>query len=221
MSSFRGFRRCFITTKLVKGKSKQKKTNPKTNKTKRSVQQTPTSTILKCRLSTRFSTCGSGHQPAHGTWLQTNTHAHTHAHTLAYTGPAHLCRTPPPLPRFPVYCSGPFAVRLWSCWWGGGELSVGCGEVSGTEGWRGGARRKRRKMKRPEGPQLASAMVSMTCSSLLLSLCLLACSSRSSADRICRRGGEGRRGRGKGQKVSGDGRVPREASPSTSPRPCT
>lgn len=34
-------------------------------------------------------------------------------------------------------------------------------------------------------------MVSMTCSSLLLSLCLLACSSRSSADRICKGGGGG------------------------------
>lgn len=35
-----------------------------------------------------------------------------------------------------------------------------------------------------DGPQLVSAIVSMTCSSLLLSLCLLACSSRSKADKI-------------------------------------
>lgn len=34
------------------------------------------------------------------------------------------------------------------------------------------------------GPQLLRAIVSMTCSSLLLSLCLLACSSRSNADKI-------------------------------------
>lgn len=39
----------------------------------------------------------------------------------------------------------------------------------------------------PGGPQLLRAIVSMTCSSLHLSLCLLACSSRSSADKIWRR----------------------------------
>lgn len=41
-----------------------------------------------------------------------------------------------------------------------------------------------RRMKKLDGSQLVRAIVSMTCSSLLLSLCLLACSSRSNADKI-------------------------------------
>lgn len=92
-----------------------------------SKQQTPTPTI-RCCQPPRFSTCAcvkaSGHQPTHGTRLQTNTRTHTH--TLAYTGPAHLCRTPPPFRSILLRSVCSSSVL---------EVSVGCEErVGQTDG---------------------------------------------------------------------------------------
>lgn len=112
---------------------------------------------------------------------QTRTHSHASVHRPRPS-------LPKPLPRFAVFCFGPFAVRLWYCWGGWSRPSGVRSEWDRL--MEGRSEEEEEEVKMPEGPQLASAMVSMTCSSLLLSLCLLACSSRSSADRICRRKGQ-------------------------------
>lgn len=114
------------------------------------------------------------HQP---TTLYGAADKHTHTHVSVHR-PAHLCR---PLPHFAVYCFSPFAVSLSYCW--GLEFCL-FGERS--EGERQMERRSEEKEETEvlDGPQLVRAIVSMTCSSLLLSLCLLACSSRSNADKI-------------------------------------
>lgn len=106
--------------------------------------------------------------------LQTNTHTYTCKRTQA-----------PPIsaesPHFAVYCLGPFAVSSvvlfggWSFVCCLGERNVGERQME---------RRSEEEQEVLDGPQLVSAIVSMTCSSLLLSLCLLACSSRSKADKI-------------------------------------
>lgn len=111
--------------------------------------------------------------------LQTNTHTYTCKRTQA-----------PPIsaesPHFAVYCLGPFAVSSvvlfggWSFVCCLGERNVGERQME---------RRSEEEQEVLDGPQLVSAIVSMTCSSLLLSLCLLACSSRSKADKIW--GGKG------------------------------
>lgn len=153
--------------------------------------------------------CKSVHTPAQ------TTHTHTLTRTVAYTGLAHLWRTPPPC-RSTLLRSfySLFLVQL------GGGVRVSCplGERSEWDRWME-RKSEEEETNLPKGPQLASAMVSMTCSSLHLSLCLLACSSRSSADRICRR---------KGQKVRWSlvtvkhGRVCLAGpTASSSPRPCT
>lgn len=102
----------------------------------KTIEQTTNTNVHETMLSVdallHVCVCERVQTPAHthGTRLQTNTHTRTRA--LAYTGPAHLCRTPPPV--FAVFCLGPFAVRLWYCW-GGLELSVGCEErVGQTDG---------------------------------------------------------------------------------------
>lgn len=121
--------------------------------------------------------------PAHTRYGAADKHTHTH---VSVHRPAHLCRTPPS-PCFAVYCFGPFAVRLSYCW--GLEF---CSLGKRSEGERQMERRSEEKeeMEVLDGPQLVRAIVSMTCSSLLRSLCLLACSSRSNADKIWRRKGE-------------------------------
>lgn len=106
---------------------------------------------------------------------QTHTHTHVSVHR-----PAHLCRTPPS-PCFAVYCFGPFAVRLSYCW--GLEFCL-LGKRSEGERQMEGRSEEKEEMEVLDGPQLVRAIVSMTCSSLLRSLCLLACSSRSNADKI-------------------------------------
>jgi len=65
-------------------------------------------------------------------------------------------------------------------------LVVRVGGAAERDGWR---RRRsdeeeEEEPDEPIGPQLLSAIVSITCSSLLRSRCLLACSSRSNADKI-------------------------------------
>lgn len=122
----------------------------------------------------RCSSPSHRHQPTHWTGLQTNTHTNTCKRTQARPS------LPNP-PRFAVYCFSPFAVRLSCCW--GLEFCL-LGERS--EGERQMERRSgdKEEMEVLDGPQLLRAIVSMTCSSLLLSLCLLACSSRSNADKI-------------------------------------
>lgn len=129
--------------------------------------------------------CESVQTPAHTRYVAADKHTHTHSHVSVHRPRPSL---PNPSPVSQYTASVLFAVRLWFCWGGWScPLSVR------SEWDRRMERRseeEEEEMKMPEGPQLASAMVSMTCSSLLLSLCLLACSSRSSADRICRRRGQ-------------------------------
>lgn len=108
--------------------------------------------------------------------LQTDTHIRTH---VSIHRPAQLCRTPPSLQcTAPVLCS--FVRRIVGGW------SFVCCLGEKSEGERQMERRSEEKeeMEVLDGPQLVRAIVSMTCSSLLLSLCLLACSSRSKADKI-------------------------------------
>lgn len=107
---------------------------------------------------------------------QTDTHIRTH---VSIHRPAQLCRTPPVCSVLPQSFAVLSVILL-----GVGVLFVCLGEKS--EGERQMERRSEEKeeMEALDGPQLVRAIVSMTCSSLLLSLCLLACSSRSKADKI-------------------------------------
>lgn len=113
------------------------------------------------------------HTSAHTPYGAADKHIHTH---VSIHRPAHLCRTPP-------FCS----ILLQSfCSASVVLLGVGVMFVVWVRGarerdrWRGGVRKKEVL----DDPQLVGAIVSMTCSSLLLSLCLRACSSRSRADKI-------------------------------------
>lgn len=151
-----------IRTKLLKSKS--------------SKPQTPTSTIIiRCHL-----TCS----PCMRVWKHlvcqslTQTRAHTlHKHThVSIHRPAHLC--PPPPPQVLQYTAS-VLLQL---------VLLGVGVVFSV--WARRVRERGRQIKRRSeeedvnGPQLLRAIVSMICSSLLLSLCLLACSSRSKDDKI-------------------------------------
>lgn len=156
-----------ITTKLLKSKSSE-------------TTKTPTSTIIKmlsvdlfsmnsCAEMSGVSSLSHRHVPTqHGA---ADKHKQTH---VSVHRRAHLRRTPHGL-HFT-------ASVLLQCVLSRGWSFVCClGEKS--EGERD---RWRRSEENEEvfGPQLVRAIVSMTCSSLLLSLCLLACSSRSKADKI-------------------------------------
>lgn len=72
------------------------KSKKKAKKKKSSKRQTPTSTITMLSVDTflHVCVCESVQTPAHTRYAAAD--KHTHTHTLAYTGPAHLCRTPPP-----------------------------------------------------------------------------------------------------------------------------
>lgn len=139
--------------------------------------------VCLCEIVRCPSPSHSRHQPTHCTGLQTNTHTYTCKRTQARPS------LPNPLPQF---CSIlllsflQFVCRIVGGW----SFVVGLRGASGRDRWRGGVKKKE-KMEVLDGPQLVRAIVSMTCSSLLLSLCLLACSSRSNADKICRQKGEG------------------------------
>lgn len=124
---------------------------------------------VRCRSLSRR------HQPTRCTGPHTNTHTYTCKRTQAR----------PSLPNPPQVCS----ILLQSfcsfvCRIVGGWSFVCLGERSEGERQMERSEEKRRKMEVLDGPQLVRAIVSMTCSSLLLSLCLLACSSRSNADKI-------------------------------------
>lgn len=150
-------------------------------KIKSSKRQTPTSTIIKCCLLTRFSVWAcvkmSGFPPSGPT--RTHIHSHIHTHVSIHRS-AQLCWTPPSTFRSILlrsFCSLS-VVLLFSQL--GEKRRRGRRRWRRRDRWRGGVRRR----KETGGPQLLRAIVSITCSSLLLSLCLLACSSRSSADKI-------------------------------------
>lgn len=102
----------------------------------------------------------------------------THTYTCKRT------QARPSLPNPPILQYTASVLLQFVCRIVGGWSFVCClGERS--EGERQMERsEEKEEMEVLDGPQLLRAIVSMTCSSLLLSLCLLACSSRSKADKI-------------------------------------